>query len=409
MLFQGQPSGLVQQLSPTGAVLRSWNASTSPGLNDYYPIGIHAAASGSVYVSGCYPASVFLYYAAAGFGVGTYLLNIAGVEGCDIRQFSANGSLLQTFVPIPPASHFSNLFDFTSLTVDSTGAVYALDDFGRLAYKWSGSGVQLVQTDTLFYALAIAPSTDILYALSNSDAFAVVTLNRSTLQAASSFEISAENFAHEQAVALSPDGSVLYAVGYNGNKLIALNATTGASLGYLGAGTFVDSEWVTTDKAGNLYVSDAELEAVIKLSSNGTYLQTFSSPDQPLVWPHGVAVNPVTNEVVVADPDSAAILIFSPAGPLVRVIDTSQYVNPVVSTYFASKPYGVLVSSTGLVVYSDEGWREVVILTPGNATTLLNKQIDFYTAFGSDCMRAQCRAATRLPVLAYLTDPPSIV
>ena len=103
---------------------------------------------------------------------------------------------------------------------------------------------------------------------------------------------------------------------------------------------------------------------------------------QPFVFPYGVGINPVTNEVVVADPFSSALVVFAPDGSLARVIDTSQYVNAVRSGY--SQPFDVAISSKGVIVYTDAGLDDVVILTPqGNATMLFsNKEIDFSQTFG---------------------------
>ena len=395
-VFPGVASAPVQQLSANGTVLRSWSPSTSPGLVDYALYGIFAAASGSVYVSGCYPATAFIFS-----GGHNYVDDAAAVVGCDIRRFSANGTLLQTFTPIRPSGQQTNVTRFLSMVVDSTGAVYALDNIYRNAYKWSSSGVQvLAAASTDLYNLAIAPSTNALYALTYDNPFAVVTVNRSTLLPASSFEISPNDESNDFTVALSPDSSIVYLVGSRPG-VQAINATTGAVLGLLGSAYIVGAEWVATDKAGNLYVLDYIQSVVIKLSSNGTYLMTFStnSTTQPSFFaPFAVAVNPVNGEVVVTDLFAPGLFIFAADGTFLRLLDTTPYFNPSAPTV-ESVPYGLAISSKGVIVYADLFHEEVVILTEqGNATSptfLFNKGINFQGTYGS--ARAAHTAVHPLP------------
>jgi hypothetical protein len=391
LIFQGLPSAPIQQLSPTGAVLQTWNSTNVPGLTDFYVLGLYAAASGSLYVGGCYPLNAWIYLDEEyGYGVNNEFY-YARVGGCEIRQFSASGVLQQTFRPTRPPSNFFNFTGFDDFVADNAGAVYSYDSFNGVAYKWSSTGVQaLVNVFSDIHSFAYATSTNTIYALTSSDRFAVVTVNPTTLTAQSSFEIDKTSISNDVSVALSPDGGILYAVGFSNKKVISLNATTGAVLGSFGADVLVDSEWVATDAAGNVYVVDSALFAVLKFSSAGQLLMNFSSAAQPLLYPYGMAINPLTNEVLVCDLDSAAIVVFSPNGSLARVIDTSQYINPAYSYY--SQPFGVVVSSKGVIVYSDIGFEDVVILTPQSNTsmTLFNKEINFYGSFGS--------AASALPI-----------
>ena len=54
------------------------------------------------------------------------------------------------------------------------------------------------------------------------------------------------------------------------------------------------------------------MPAVYKLSSNGFVLLTITgSPDTPFSDPEGVAINPTTGELVVADGQNALLYVFS--------------------------------------------------------------------------------------------------
>ena len=162
-------------------MLQHWNGTTSPGLTDFFPFGIYAATSGAVYVGGCSPMSALSWAVFQGYGGYEFVDDPDAIIGCSVRKFSGNGTLLQTFSPTRPASNYRNVSTFTSIVVDNSGAVYALDSFNTLAYKWSSSGVQQVVTDTRLYDLTLNPVTNVVYALTNDDPFAVVTVNASTL------------------------------------------------------------------------------------------------------------------------------------------------------------------------------------------------------------------------------------
>ena len=388
LLFESLSAVPVQQLSPQGAVLQQWGPSNVPGLVNYWVWGIYAAAGGVVYLGGCYPSNAFLFYYLDDEG---YIQGWAPseVQGCDVRQFSANGTLLQTFRPVLPSTNYFNMSWFTSVVVDNTGAVFALDTYNGYFYKWTSNGTQSVLVnDTNFYDLAVSPS-GVVYAPTYSDAFAVVTVNPANLSALSSFEISSQTFAEEQAVALSPDGRLLYATSYDGTYILTLNTSSGAPVGRLGMGLLADCQYVATDSSGNLYVSDTSVDVVYKLALNGSLLLTFSSA--LLGEPLGVAVNPLTNEVVVADYGNGQLVVFSQSGAVARTIDTSQFVTPSDNpqydpsyySYYYSAPLDVKVSPTGTIVFVDVGLYDVVILAAsGNATTLYNSAVVSYQVFG---------------------------
>ena len=58
----------------------------------------------------------------------------------------------------------------------------------------------------------------------------------------------------------------------------------------------VSAQSLCTDAAGNIFVDDAGLKAVVKLSPNGTYLGSFEDPSRNFSFEtsSSCAVNPVT-------------------------------------------------------------------------------------------------------------------
>ena len=418
----------VQLLSPQGAVLQQWNATNVPGLADYFMYGLYATAT-SLYAGGCYPLSAFLYedYQYNGYYYDeSYPLYPYHVEGCDVRQFNARGALLQTFNASYPPGQYYQFVALQNMAVDGSGNVYAIDEYSEVLYQWASSGTQLQEVTSPFYDLASTPSGTV-YAATIDDPFAVVTVNPATLTALTTTKISSQTFGYDRSMAVSPNGSIVYASSTYGSRILALNASTGAVLGYLGVGLLVDGEWLATDTAGNIYVSDSgssayvnasSVPAVYKLSSNGTLLLNITgSPSMPFADPVGVAVNPTTGELLVADAVNALIYIFSSTGTFSRSIDTTQFEapadNPAIDTYYynyyKSHPLSLAVSSTGTIVYNDQGLEDVIIIpASGNATSLVGSAVVNADVFGSAPTHARSAAAivpagrTPAPV-AFLT------
>ena len=405
---------VLQQVSPQGAVLLQWNATNVPALSDYFLFGVYATPT-SVYVGGCYPLVAFYFY---DYVEGQYNYPESGplypyhVEGCDVRQFSPSGTLLRTFNASYPVSQYYQFAGLVDLAVDGSGNLYAIDAFFGDLFQWASNGTQLQVTPAEFSDLASSPSGAV-YASTYADRFAVVTINPANLTTAlTSVEISSNTFANDQSVALSPDGRIVYATSYSGNRILQLNASTGAVIGNLGVGLLVQSQWLATDPAGNIYVSDSGAAVVYKLSSNGSLLLTItgSSPNTSFMQPQGVAVNPTTGELVVADYSAALLLVFSSAGVFERSIDTSQYLtgldspveDPSYYFYYSSNPYSVAVTPTGTIVYVDQGLRDVVIIpASGNATSLVGNAVVTPGVFGSQ-LRTHSPALCPLPLCLTL-------
>ena len=375
---------VLQLITPQGAPLLKWNATNVPAVADYFIFTIGATAT-SLYVGGCYPGSAFSYefYQYEGYADEAIdFYDPFAVQGCDVRQLSANGTLLRTFTAVRPATNYGYLDVpfWETIVVDNRGLVYANDGFGGWVYQWSSDGTQTLTSNTPYYTdLASAPSGAI-YAATPSDRLAVVTVSPVDLSALSTVEIYPQAFGNDQSVAISPDGRILYATSAAGNRILQLNASTGAIIGSLGLGILSQSEWVTTDSAGNLYVSDSTVPAVYKLSSNGTLLLTITgSPTTPFADPEGVAVNPTTGELIVVDSQNALLYIFSANGSFSRSIDTTQFTNfyenaqtnPYYYYYYYSYPLSVAVSATGTIVYVDLQLFDVVVIPAvGNASLL---------------------------------------
>jgi hypothetical protein len=101
-------------------------------------------------------------------------------------------------------------------------------------------------------------------------------------------------------------------------KVVKVFGTAGSNPGELG-----QTQDVTTDPAGNVYVASQANARVDKFSSDGTYLQSFGSRGSAagqLGLPVGVAVNGSNGEVWVSDFDGSRgrITVFNSDGSLAR-------------------------------------------------------------------------------------------
>ena len=356
LLFMGSTNP-VQQWSPTGQVLTSWGPSTIPALSDYTALGVGVDGLGNVYVGGCYPASAFTFLPPDEFDY-----DAAAIQGCDIRQFNAQGALIQTFVPVADYDiNYDGLTFFTSIVVDADGNVYGNDLVNDLLYQWSSDGVQFPQSaDTpQVFPIALAPTGGVI-AL---DGYGFIVYDfTENLTVSNSFDISVNTFEYETGIAFSPDYNTLYVSSVVGGPIAAFNAS-GYILGYLGAAFLVSPQNVATDAAGNIYVTDAGLGVVVKMSSNGTFLSTISDPNTPFAFGEfqGLEVNPVNGNLVVGDEGNSRLVVFAPDGTVV-----SQYTTTSPAGY--SAPQDIAITSTGSIVYTDlTGY--VTVLSPSFTVT----------------------------------------
>ena len=325
------------QFTPQGNNLAQLGPSNSPHLSDFFIQALGIDASGNLYVGGCSPMSAFVYLSPQQY-------SILQPAVCDVRQFTAAGVYLQTFW-LPGSAPMPVMF--TSIAVNAAGAVYALDQGNAVTYEWSASTGQLLNTaNTSLLVFALAPSGDLI-GVSGDGAY-VVDLNPSTLAVQSSVAIASGAVGQEIAVALSPDYLTVYAVSDLGGPIAAFN-TSGYLWGYYGAGVLQDPQNLCTDSSDNLYVTDAALNAVVKLSPSGTLLTTFKDPSLAFTFSEaqGLAIDPRNGNLVVADAYNSRLVVFSPTGAVSARLSTAFAVD----TY--SFPQDVVITSTGTIIYTD--------------------------------------------------------
>ena len=342
---QSQPVWL---FSPQGAVLATLGNATTPYLNSYFVWGITTDSAGAVYLGGCSPASAFRYKA----GVTTLL---SSNTTCDIRKFTAAGAWLQTFavatpLPVPPF--------FSSIAVDAAGTVYAADGRNAVTLKWAADGTQANLTGAYLPSLTIDPSGDLVAVGANRLSFVEAYAANLTVKA--TVAVTTTAFTGEISVAFSPDYLTVYSTSISGGPIAAFNATSGSFLGFLGAGVVSKPQSLCTDTAGNLYVTDMGLLALVKLSPNGTYLATFSDPALNFSFSTAAspAIIPSTGQVVVPDSFNHRLVVFSPNGSIARVVNASAFAAP----GKLSDPSAVVVTADGSVVFTDEA--AVIVLAP---------------------------------------------
>ena len=78
--------------------------------------------------------------------------------------------------------------------------------------------------------------------------------------------------------ALALDGSTVLVTDTRNNRLLRLDAATGAQIGgYLGAGSLHSPEGLAVDLLGNVWVSDRARNRLVELTPDGSFLQAFGS------------------------------------------------------------------------------------------------------------------------------------
>lgn len=81
---------------------------------------------------------------------------------------------------------------------------------------------------------------------------------------------------------------------------------------------FVTPTGIALDNQEQLYIVDADLKAVFVLDSNGKPLRSFGS--ESLLRPTGIAINPDSGWIYVADTHAKDIKVFNPDGELIELI-----------------------------------------------------------------------------------------
>jgi streptogramin lyase len=123
-----------------------------------------------------------------------------------------------------------------------------------------------------------------------------------------------------------------------------------------GAALSIEPDDVTVDSSGNIYAVDLNTNTIIKLSPNGTQLQTFynplGEPDGEHQWyPLTVAVDSAGN-VYAGDQDSSGV--FPQKGSITKFSSNGSVVLQFVAHDVASFiPYGVRVDPAGFIYVAE--------------------------------------------------------
>ena len=368
VLLQGQTQPLALY-SPQGTVLQTLGNATTPYLDDYFTLGLATDSAGALYVGGCSPLSAFNYQYGQPSVLGSYSFYPQNVSHCDIRKFSSTGVYQQSF-SLAAGAHYAF---FSAITVDAAGTVYAVDGYSGHTFEWNATGSLVNITLPSFGpALAAAPSGDIIALSSNY--LSVLDLTSRNLTTKSSTPIAGFAFTEALAVAFSPDYLTVYVVSANPGPVAKFN-TSGYFLGFVGAGVVFYPQNLCTDSAGNIYAADSTLKAIIKMSPNGTYLATFKDPAKAFLWllAPGVAVDPTTGNVVVADAFNRRLVIFYPNTTIYTSIATSF--NSV-----SSSPQAVVVTPTGTIIYTDQTFLNEID-AQGNLIRQFTATLDGYAIY----------------------------
>ncbi|HMC81053.1 MAG TPA: NHL repeat-containing protein, partial [Acidimicrobiia bacterium] len=124
---------------------------------------------------------------------------------------------------------------------------------------------------------------------------------------------------------IAPDGSVV--VADTGNNQVAKYTAQGTPVWRIGrhgsaTGQFDNPRDAGVDSAGNIYIADSRNSRIVKLSSAGAWLGTFSGPAGDLIsFPLGVSVS--GGKVYVADTGKNKIRVFDTSGTQALAITAS--------------------------------------------------------------------------------------
>ena len=127
-------------------------------------------------------------------------------------------------------------------------------------------------------------------------------------------------------------------------------------------------EGVAVDSAGVVWIADSNNGRVLAFANNGQQLQqllnTTTSP--VLTYPYSVAIQPVTDNVLISDPDGQAVFMLSPSGVQQAVFTAAQ------ATPVPHYPNQVACDSAGNVYVANSNAFVVIKIDPTLTTQLLS-------------------------------------
>jgi sugar lactone lactonase YvrE len=157
------------------------------------------------------------------------------------------------------------------------------------------------------------------------------------------------------AVAVEPGGG-LWVGDFELNRMQQFSASTGSYITQFGStgsgnGQFNGTGQAARDASGNLYVSDAN--RVQKFTSSGTYVSqfgTFGTGNGQFSGPWGIAIDPATGHIFVADVYNNRVQEFDSSGTYVSQFGTTGTGNGQFKN-----PYGLAFNRAGNLLVVDTG------------------------------------------------------
>jgi DNA-binding beta-propeller fold protein YncE len=363
-----------------------------------HPTGLAVDSSGNVYVAD-YDNDLIRKVSAQ--GVVSTLAGAGGIAG----SLDGTGSLL-----FP-----SEFWRPTNLAMDSANNIYVSDTFNDSIRKISAAGVVTTLAGKSDVTGGTAGSADGIGTAATfngpsgmaadgagnvyvADTYnhtirmitpaGVVTTLAGTAGTAGSTDGTGDNgttigtatFNLPSGVAVSPDNSTLYVADYGNDTIRAINlagrtvttfaGTAGVSGSTNGNGTgasFDHPRDLVTDSSGNIYVADVGNQVIRKITPGGQVsllagtVGVSGSTDgtgtaAKFNGPTGVAVDPTTGNVLVADSNSSTIRMITPAGVVTTVGGTAGMNGNLDGIGAAAKfdhPTGIAVDSGGNLFIAD--------------------------------------------------------
>jgi len=173
------------------------------------------------------------------------------------------------------------------------------------------------------------------------------------------------------------DGSTVIATDTRNNRLIRLDAATGAQIGgYLGVGSLHSPEGVAVDGSGNIWVGDRAYNRVVELTSAGAFVQALGklgSAHGQFNHPTHVAV--FGSRLYVCDVWNDRVEVYDLTGGPVGT-QTDTFTGSVDAAGTATKKWTFTVNDTNAPIAASLGWvnaganLNLFLYKPGSSTAV---------------------------------------
>ena len=177
---------------------------------------------------------------------------------------------------------------------------------------------------------------------------------------------------------IATDGNNIYSTWFNMyniniyNNSLILQSTFGTNVSDSSNAGFVFPVGVGVDNSGTIYVADRNHHRVQVINSVGQYVTTLGVPgvsgsdNSHFNLPHDVAVDPITNNIFVADTGNDRIQVFDSSFNYLSTIGGNG--NGLGNDQF-SYPTNISVDVFGNVYVSDKSAHRVQVFTPSTLST----------------------------------------